>query len=136
MEKLQAALARAREKRDGSDVGVRGVRPELTARKRSRQSAQDQAIRDAWLAVPEFEPSAKRLLNARVFAAEATHGLKVKLVESEMQTTLLRRSQEAIRYQMCSCRYHGRCCYDGKRVRGRGKNAKTGLIHLHEACAL
>ena len=72
MEKLQAALARAREKRDGSDLGGRGVRPELTARKRSRQSAQEQAIKDAWLALEEFEPSAKRLINARVFTSEAT----------------------------------------------------------------
>ena len=72
MEKLQAALARAREKRDGSDVSDRNVRPELTARKRSRRSAQEQAVKDAWTNVEAFEPSAKRLVNARVFTSEAT----------------------------------------------------------------
>lgn len=71
MEKLQAALARAREKRDGSEP-PRSGRPELTARRRSRQMAQQEAVAEAWAAIPRFEPSAKRMHDSRIYASEAT----------------------------------------------------------------
>ena len=72
MEKLQAALARAREQRDGSE-GSRPLRPELTARNKSRRAAQAEAIDAAWNAIPKFEPSPKRLQASRIFAVEASH---------------------------------------------------------------
>lgn len=72
MEKLQAALARAREKREDGDGG-RAVRPELSARSRSRRMAQTEAVDGAWNSVQRFEPSAKRLQESRIFATEATH---------------------------------------------------------------
>lgn len=71
MEKLQAALARAREKRDGSEL-PRAGRPELTARRRSRQMAQADAVNEAWTAIPKFEPSESRMHASRIFASEAT----------------------------------------------------------------
>ncbi|MEQ9039946.1 MAG: CpsD/CapB family tyrosine-protein kinase [Silicimonas sp.] len=71
MEKLQAALARAREQRDGTD-GSRPVRPELTARNRSRRMAQAEAVEAAWAAVPLFDPSMQRLEASRIYAVEAT----------------------------------------------------------------
>ena len=71
MEKLQAALARARNKRDGSEP-ARGSRPELSARVRSRRMAQTEAINAAWDALPRFEPSAKRMHASRIYASEAT----------------------------------------------------------------
>lgn len=72
MEKLQAALARAREKRDGSETG-RPLRPELTTRTRSRKMAHAEAIANAWDVIPRFEASAERLQHSRIFAVEATH---------------------------------------------------------------
>ncbi|MBT8416922.1 MAG: exopolysaccharide biosynthesis protein [Silicimonas sp.] len=72
MEKLQAALARAREKREDGDGG-RATRPELSARNRSRRMAQAEAVDDAWNAVQRFEPSEKRLHDSRIFATEASH---------------------------------------------------------------
>lgn len=71
MEKLQAALARAREKREGGD-SARPVRPELTARTRSRRMAQVEAVDAAWEAIPKFDPSDKRMHASRIFSAEAT----------------------------------------------------------------
>lgn len=70
MEKLQAALARAREKR-GDDDG-RPFRPELTARARSRRVAHEEAVADRWERIPMFEPSAKRMHERRIFASEAS----------------------------------------------------------------
>lgn len=71
MEKLQAALARAREKREDGEGG-RAVRPELSARNRSRRMAQTEAVEAAWNAIERFEPSSKRLQDSRIFATEAS----------------------------------------------------------------
>lgn len=71
MEKLQAALARAREKREGE--GGRASRPELAARTRSRRVAQAEAVDAAWDQIPRFEPTSKRMMASRIFAAEATN---------------------------------------------------------------
>lgn len=70
MEKLQAALARAREKREGE--GGRPHRPELAARHRSRRMAQTEAVDNAWNAIQAFEPSSNRMHDSRIFASEAT----------------------------------------------------------------
>jgi len=70
MEKLQAALARAREKRDDG-VG-RPVRSELLSRGRSKRAAQEGSIAERWSTVPMFETTEKRMHGARVFANEAS----------------------------------------------------------------
>ena len=71
MEKLQAALARAREKRD--DDGGRPVRNEILARARSRRAPQEDAIAERWAQIPMFEPSEKRMHQARIYSGEASH---------------------------------------------------------------
>ena len=71
MEKLQAALARARAQRDGDPV-PRGGRPELSARAKSRQTAQTEARDGVWGAVPVFEPTTRRMHQSRIFAADAS----------------------------------------------------------------
>ena len=70
MEKLQAALARAREKRDG-DL-PRKARPELSARTKSRQMARAEALASTWDQIPLAEPSKRRMNQHRVFASTAT----------------------------------------------------------------
>ncbi len=70
MEKLQAALARAREKRD--DTTGRPVRNELMTRSRSRRVAQEGAVAERWAGIAKFEPSERRLHKARIYAGEAT----------------------------------------------------------------
>jgi Mrp family chromosome partitioning ATPase len=71
MEKLQAALARAREKRETPD-GSRPLRPELAARRKSRGAAQAETVNAAWNAIERFEPSAKRMREARIHSTEAS----------------------------------------------------------------
>lgn len=67
MEKLQAALAKARAQREG---GPRS-RPELSARMKSRKRAESEAIAELWEAIEPFEPSERRLKQSRIFADEA-----------------------------------------------------------------
>lgn len=70
MEKLTAALARAREKRDG-DFGM--IRPEAGQRPSQRRAEQqEQAIAARWEALQAFEPSEKRMHAARIFSSEAS----------------------------------------------------------------
>ena len=71
MEKLQAALARAREKREDGDTG-RTLRPELSARAKSRRVADADALSERWSRIPMFEPSEKRMHEARIFATDAS----------------------------------------------------------------
>jgi len=76
MEKLQAALARARQKREGATATggpVRGTRPELSARTKSRQTAEAEALEERWREIPMFEPSEKRLKQSRIFAGDASN---------------------------------------------------------------
>lgn len=70
MEKLQAALARAREQREGSDPS----RPTRSGsvRPRSRQMAQAEAVEAAWAAVPAFDPSENRMHSSLIFSTEAS----------------------------------------------------------------
>ncbi len=76
MEKLQEALAKARAQRDGAPVS-RSVRPELSARRKSRQQAKEEVLNERWMAVQPFEPAERKLKQARIVAsdptAEATH---------------------------------------------------------------
>ncbi len=76
MEKLQAALAKARAQRDGGPLGP-ATGMTASGRTKSRQSAMTEALTALWTEVPHFEPSARRLKQARIFAStptnEATH---------------------------------------------------------------
>ena len=70
MEKLQAALARAREKRDndGRPVRVDYNRPARNQRGQARADATDAL----WDALPVFETTEKRLHKARIYSGEAS----------------------------------------------------------------
>lgn len=76
MEKLQAALAKARAQRDGDPVGAVS-RPDPNLRRKSRQVAENESLTELWREVPLFEPTNRRLMQARIFAStpttEATH---------------------------------------------------------------
>ncbi len=70
MEKLQAALARAREKRE-NDGGP--VRTDPASRIRpGRAHQRDLAIAERWEQLPVFDPNERRMHDARVFSSEAT----------------------------------------------------------------
>lgn len=71
MEKLQAALARAREKRDGSEGG-RPVRSDVLSRQRARRSSQAEAVDAAWAAIAQFDPSPEVMAKSRIFASKAS----------------------------------------------------------------
>ena len=71
MEKLQAALARAREKRDG-EAPARKSRSELSARAKSRQLHEAEALASTWQGIEMAEPSSRRMQQSRIFAASAT----------------------------------------------------------------
>ena len=68
MEKLQAALARAREKRDGEG---RPIRTERGTMSQSRRMARAEALANRWDEIPMFTPSEKRMHEARIYSAEA-----------------------------------------------------------------
>ena len=70
MEKLQAALARAREKRDNDGAPLRS---DSSTRMRPRRAVQqEQAVAEKWAALTQFEPSEKRMHAARIFSSEAS----------------------------------------------------------------
>lgn len=70
MEKLQAALARAREKRENDGRPVR--RSEPLTRPGARRPAQDKDVAERWDALPLMELSEKHLKKSRIHAGEAT----------------------------------------------------------------
>lgn len=70
MEKLQAALSRAREKRE-NETG-QTYRPGQSARARSRKIIQSEALQTRWAEIPMFEPSASRMHDARIYASEVS----------------------------------------------------------------
>lgn len=70
MEKLQAALSRAREKRE-NETG-QAYRPGQSARARSRKIIQSEALQSRWAEIPMFEPSAARMHDARIYASEVS----------------------------------------------------------------
>lgn len=72
MEKLQAALARAREQRDGVPVSPTSQRDRTTSRVRSRQLAEAEVLAERWSKIQMFEPSASRMQESRIFANDAT----------------------------------------------------------------
>ena len=71
MEKLQAALAKARAQREG-DASERGTRPELSARMNSRQNAANAALDAAWEQIRLFEPTKRRMKQSRIFASDVS----------------------------------------------------------------
>lgn len=70
MEKLQAALSRAREKRE-TETG-QGVHPGQSARARSRKIIQSEAMAERWSEIPMFEPSETRMHESRIYASEVS----------------------------------------------------------------
>ena len=70
MEKLQAALSRAREKRETETGGIH--RPGQTARARSRKFIQSDAMSARWSEIPMIEPSADRMRDARIYSNEVS----------------------------------------------------------------
>jgi len=70
MEKLQAALSRAREKRETETS--QAVRPGQTARARSRQVIQSETMSARWDELEMFEPSAQRMRDGRIYSDEVT----------------------------------------------------------------
>ena len=71
MEKLQAALARAREQREGGTT-ARRPQTELSARTKSRQAAQNEALTALWRSITLVEPSPRRMQQSRIFASSAS----------------------------------------------------------------
>ncbi len=84
MEKLQAALAKARAQREGEPT-PRGARPELSAKAKSRQAAESSALDAAWEAVPYFEPTQRKLKQSRIFAADvSTEGAPFDILRTKL----------------------------------------------------
>src|SRR6056297_3325774 len=71
MEKLQAALARAREQREGG-APQRRPQTELSARAKSRQAAESDALSALWRSIALVEPSPRRMQQSRIFASSAS----------------------------------------------------------------
>lgn len=73
MEKLQAALARAREQREtsGAKRPVRTATDPQTARRRSRAEAEAATLAERWAEIAMFEPSDRRLQESRIYASHA-----------------------------------------------------------------
>lgn len=69
MEKLQAALERAREKRGDADPAAN--RPKAGAAS-ARKAGNQETISERWAALTSFDPSSKRLQQSRIFSGEAT----------------------------------------------------------------
>ncbi|MBT8460599.1 MAG: CpsD/CapB family tyrosine-protein kinase [Boseongicola sp.] len=96
MEKLQAALAKARAQREGEPV-TRGSRPELSARAKSRQVAATEAQNSTWDAVPLFEPAAKRMKQSRIFAADASaEGTQFDILRTKLLLEMRRNNWKRI----------------------------------------
>ena len=70
MEKLQAALARAREKRDNDGRPLRS-KDSAVARPR-RGAAKELPVSDRWEELEKFTPSPQKMHDSRVFSGEAT----------------------------------------------------------------
>ncbi len=70
MEKLQAALARAREKRDNDGRPVRRTEP--VSRMGSRRAARENEIAERWQSLAVMEPEAARLSKSRIYSGKAS----------------------------------------------------------------
>lgn len=70
MEKLQAALARAREKRENDGRPVRRTEP--LSRGGNRRAAKDREVADLWDALPMMTTTELHLKKSRVFAGSAS----------------------------------------------------------------
>ncbi len=70
MERLQAALARAREKRENDGRPVR--RNEPVSRVGQRRANREAGVVERWAALPTFEPTAERMEKSRIYASKAS----------------------------------------------------------------
>ena len=70
MEKLQAALARARQKRDNDGRPIQTDYPQ--APRGRREAARAEKTAALWEAIPMFEPQEKRMHQSRIFAGAAS----------------------------------------------------------------
>lgn len=70
MEKLQAALARAREKRENDGRPVRRSEPAMHGT--NRRAKKESEVAERWESLPMFNPSSKRLETSRIYAGEAS----------------------------------------------------------------
>lgn len=70
MEKLQAALARAREKRENDGRPVRRTEPAQRAGR--RRAAQEDEVAARWAALESVEPSAKHMQKSHIYANKAS----------------------------------------------------------------
>lgn len=70
MEKLQAALARAREKRDNDGRPVRRTEPAMRAG--GRHAAREKEVSERWNALAKMQPSEKTMSKARIYSNKAT----------------------------------------------------------------
>ena len=70
MEKLQAALSRAREKRE-AEMG-QPYRSGASPRERSRSLIQSEAMSARWSEIPMLEPSGECMHNSRIYASEVS----------------------------------------------------------------
>ncbi len=71
MEKLQAALARAREKRDNDGHPIRKATSRVPSRN-IRNSVQADINTDLWDNIPMFEPQEKKMHQSRIYAGEVS----------------------------------------------------------------
>ena len=72
MEKLQAALARAREKRETDGGTPRGPAHQgRTTRDQARKKVADEGIAAAWASLANADPDSRRLNQSRIFAGTA-----------------------------------------------------------------
>ena len=70
MEKLQAALARAREKRESDGAPIRN---DVATRMKPRRALQrEQAVGEKWDALAVFEPNERRMHDSRIYSSEAS----------------------------------------------------------------
>lgn len=90
MEKLQAALARAREKRDTGE----GTRPLRMEDPRSRRRAlRAETLDELWAQIPMFDPSEKRMHEARIYSGEAsTEGQHFDILRTKLLLEMRRNS--------------------------------------------
>ncbi len=70
MEKLQAALARAREKRENDGRPVRRTEP--VSRMGSRRAARENEIAERWQSLAVLEPEAARLSKSRIYSGKVS----------------------------------------------------------------
>lgn len=72
MEKLQAALAKARAQREGEPMS-RAMTSNPSEKAKQRRVARSEALDDVWDTIPMFDPAERKLKQARIFAKDPTN---------------------------------------------------------------